>query len=404
MNKTLSCIAIILLLCAICRAQVPAPGMAVYTLGVIKPNHKTTQQLNAELGTVYNRWKRNYLKQVAGTTDQYFIRCRTDRPETVSEGHGYGMVTVAYMAWFDPSAQTYFDGLLRFFKANPSGANNHLMNWQENIDNYKPGAPHGSSATDGDMDVAYALLLADKLWGGNGSFNYKAEALSIINAMTESIIHTKYKTLKMGDWARREGIRRNDGTRPSDFMLQHMRAYQHASGDAIWGKVIDSTYTAVINIFAKYSPQTGLMPDFAERKGNEFVPAIGKLLEDAVDGSDSFNSSRVPWRLGTDYIVAGDKRAYKVLTVTNRWIQQASLGNPAKIASGYKLDGKVLPERNYADLAFQSPFMVSAMIDKSNQKWLNALWDNAVTKHDSYFGDSITMLCMIVASGNWWQP
>jgi endo-1,4-beta-D-glucanase Y len=404
MTKYSICITIAFFLSGICLAQVPTPGMSMYMPGVIKPNHKTTQQLNNELGTVYNRWKKNYLKPVTGTTDQYFIRCRKDRPETVSEGHGYGMVTVAYMAWYDTSAQTYFNGLLRFSKANPSGANNRLMNWQENIDNYKPGSPHGSSATDGDMDIAYSLLLADRLWGSKGQFNYKAEALSIINAMTESIVHTKYKTLKMGDWARREGMRRNDGTRPSDFMLQHMRAYQQASGNVLWTAVIDSTYRVVSNIFTKYSPKTGLMPDFAERKGDEFVPAIGKLLEDAVDGSDSFNSSRVPWRLGTDYIVAGDKRAYDVLTVTNRWIKESSLGNPDKIGSGYLLDGKFLPDRDYADLAFQSPFMVSAMIDKSNQKWLNALWDNAVVKHDSYFGDSITMLCMIVASGNWWKP
>jgi hypothetical protein len=108
------------------------------------------------------------------------------------------------------------------------------------------------------------------------------------------------------------------------------------------------------------------MPDFAERRDGKFIPAIGKLLEDEVDGSVSYNSARFPWHLGTEYIIYGDKRAYDQLIVMNTWIRKATAGDPSKIASGYKLDGAILPGRNYADLAFQSPFMVSAMADISN--------------------------------------
>jgi hypothetical protein len=208
----------------------------------------------------------------------------------------------------------------------------------------------------------------------------------------------------MGDWAGNEGSRVSDGSRPSDFMLQQLKAYQKATGNNMWNTVVDSTYAITKHIFATYSPTTGLMPDFVERKDGQFIPAIGELLEGNTDGSYSYNSARFPWRLATDYLTTGDKRGLAQLTALNAWIQKESSGEPNKIYTGYKMDGAVLAGRDNTDLAFQSPFMVSAMIDKGNQLWLNKLWDNGVKRSGSYFGDSITLLCMIVASGNWWTP
>jgi endo-1,4-beta-D-glucanase Y len=404
MNKLILLLITAMLLPMISIAQQQAPIKASYTTGTIMPNHKSPAQINSDLGVVYDRWKKNYLTEDIGVKGQYYIKYRRSGPVTVSEAHGYGMVSVAYMAWYDKDAKLYFDGMVRFFKAHPSNGNKHLMCWQQGIRDGKVVSVGGSAATDGDMDIAYAFLLADKLWGSKGEINYKAEGLLVIDALMQAVVHTKYKTLKMGDWATNEGSRVNDGTRPSDYMLQHLKAYQKATGNKTWNAVIDSTYSVTQHIFAGYSSSTGLMPDFSERKNGQFIPAIGQLLEDKVDGSYSYNSARFPWRLATDYVTTSDKRGLAQLTALNAWIQKVSTGEPAKICSGYQLDGSVLTGRDYQDLTFQSPFMVSAMTDKRNQEWLNKLWDNGVKKYDSYFGDSITLLCMIVASGNWWLP
>ncbi len=41
----------------------------------------------------------------------------------------------------------------------------------------------------------------------------------------------------------------------------------------------------------------------------------------------------------------------------------------------------------------------------TNQPWLNALWDLiAAAPVKEYYGDSIKLFAMIVASGNWWSP
>ena len=41
----------------------------------------------------------------------------------------------------------------------------------------------GTSATDGDMDIAYSLLLANEQWGSNGKINYLKEAQLMIAAI-----------------------------------------------------------------------------------------------------------------------------------------------------------------------------------------------------------------------------
>jgi endo-1,4-beta-D-glucanase Y len=384
----------------------PFPQHVVYTKNTIRPNHKTQPRLDADVAMVYERWKKNYLTEAIGAKGLYYIKYQKEagKPVTVSEAHGYGMVTMVYMAGQDKDAKTYFDGMFDFFKIHPSNGNSKLMNWQQSIKNGKVVSVGGSCATDGDMDIAYALLLADKQWGSTGRINYKKEAITVINALKVSIVHSKFKTLKMGDWASGEGSRVNDATRPSDFMLQHMKAYKKATNDAIWDTVGTNTYKIINHIFSTYSSNTGLMPDFSEYENGNFMPANGQLLEDPDDGSYSYNSARTPWRIATDYLTTGDIRAQKQLIALNKWIKKESSEDPTHIYSGYHLDGKMMKNRGYQDLTYQSPFMVSAMIDGSNQQWLNKLWDNAVNNHNSYFGDSITLLCLITASGNWWLP
>ncbi|MGG4397493.1 glycosyl hydrolase family 8 [Paenibacillus thiaminolyticus] len=56
------------------------------------------------------------------------------------------------------------------------------------------------AATDGDMDMAYALLLADKQWGSSSGINYRAEAVNLINAIMQSEVNKQAWHLKHGDW------------------------------------------------------------------------------------------------------------------------------------------------------------------------------------------------------------
>src|SRR5690606_23482876 len=97
---------------------------------------------------------------------------------TVSEAHGYGMMLAALMAGHDPDARAVFDGMFAFFREHPSLLTPSLMAWYQKT---SCGSAQGAdSASDGDLDIAFALLLADKQWGSCGPIDYAAEAAAIL--------------------------------------------------------------------------------------------------------------------------------------------------------------------------------------------------------------------------------
>jgi len=389
------------------KAKKAFPQHSSYTSGTIKPSHVTQAQLDKTVSRLYDEWKGKYLKQNPYSSNQYYVwysdgERSEDNEITVSEAHGYGMLLTALMAGYDSKAKTFFDGMYRYFRAHPSMNNKDLMAWQQADKNKKIVDINGAdSATDGDMDIAYALLLADKQWGSGGNVNYLSEAKKVINAIMKNDVNQKEWILKLGDWA----DDKSPATRASDFMLQHLKAFAKVSGDSRWNKVINKTYEIMQGVNKTYSPNTGLLPDFIVKKDGRYVPAKPNFLESENDGNYSYNSCRTPWRIGTDYLMTGNTQAKAQLNKQNEWIRKKTSGKPGNIKAGYKLDGTVV--ENYEDMSFSAPLMVSAMINSDNQKWLNDLWDynmKVPTKDEVYFGNSLRLLSAIVVSSNWWSP
>ena len=395
----------------------PFPQHTTYYTGTIKPNNVTQTQLDNEVKRIYDEWKVRYLKQNPKATDQYYVFYNLEgeaSPSTAvssSEGHGYGMLATVLMAGYDANAKTYFDGLYKFYKAHPSVNNSNLMAWQQikNSSGNIVDNPDGGndSATDGDMDIAYALLLADKQWGSSGTINYLNQAKSIINAIMAKDVNSSEWLLKMGDWADNSDATYGKGTRLSDYMMSHLKSFQAATSDANWANVISKSYSIINYLYTNKSPNTGLMPDFAVYSSGNYVPAPAKYLEDPNDGKYYYNSSRTPWRIPIDYLLTGDNRAIGQLTTLNNWVKTKTSSNPNNIISGYNLDGTVISGETENSMAFVAPFAVSAMINSNNQAWLNSLWTkmaNTSTSSIGYFENSIRLLVMITVSGNWWAP
>ncbi len=146
----------------------PFPQHTRYTAGTIKPSG-TQEALDRVVVDFYKVWKRKYLRPTA--TDQLYVAANAegtfDSPKTasVSEGHGYGMLATVLMAGADSAAHADFDALYHFFRAHPTKTHPDLMAWQQIFKTPNVLAEgHGDddSATDGDLDIAYALLLADR--------------------------------------------------------------------------------------------------------------------------------------------------------------------------------------------------------------------------------------------------
>lgn len=365
----------------------------------IKPNTVTQAQLDNAVRNFYNSWKTAYLQSNKCVAGHYRINYGGD--QTVSEAHGYGMLTTVLMAGHDANAQTIFDGMYQYYRAHPATAPaaNRLLAWKQDSGcNNIEGA---SSASDGDLDVAHSLLMADRQWGSCGPINYMAEALAMIAQIKQYDLNSTYKYVKLGNWAT-TGNHLNS-TRSSDFMPDHYRSFAWASGDAAWTGLINHTYYLVS---ATAHATTGLMPDFIASPLSNPVPAPPFFLEADGDGKYNWNACRDPWRLATDYLVSGDARAKAAIDKMSNWVKTAPIsGNPANVRAGYELNGTALV--TYSDAGFTAPFAAGAMADAANQTLINSFWANAQVSGagtSGYYGDSIKLLSMIVLTGNWWAP
>jgi endo-1,4-beta-D-glucanase Y len=370
---------------------------------VIFPSNHNQAELDSATAAYYDAWKAQYL--VAGcAAGQYRILTSPSTPTyTVSEGHGYGMLIAAIIEGHDPDAHAIFDGLYAYYDAHRSQIDSGLMAWAQ--DQSCANVQGADSATDGDLDIAYALMLADRQWGSSGAIDYAKAARRIVTSILTSDVDPTGSIL-VGDWVKSTDTHYG-GTRPSDFMTTHFRAFSRFS--AMADVVVDHTYAVVDYLQTNDAPATGLLPDFATGAAGAMPtpsPAPPDWLEGADDGAYAYSACRVPWRIATDFVIAGDSRARRAVLPINAWVRATIGDDPSKIVDGYQLDGTALGSTN--SLAFVAPFAVAAMVEPdvgTNQAWLDRSWDAIASQPlGDYYGDTIKMLAMIVASGNWWAP
>lgn len=390
------------------RAAHPFPQHTRYAAGSIKPAHVTQAQLDDATFSFYRKWKSKYLAPSL-TAGNFFVL--VDEQEkgmgpkkiSVSEGHGYGMLIAAFMAGADPQAREIFDGMWRYARAHPSHINPRLMAWKQ-VTGERSLRDDDDSATDGDLDMAQALLLADAQWGSAGAVHYRDEARALIAAIKKDEINAKTWTTKLGDWADAESPM-HFSMRLSDFMPGHFRTCKNAADDADWSRVIETGYGIIDGLQSQFSAKTGLLPDFVVAVDREPRPPGGKHLEGKHDGHYSYNACRVPFRVGLDFLLHGEPRAKTVVSRMTEWVKVATGGRPERIVAGYDLDGKIL-DRDDRSMAFTACFGVGAMCDAAHQDWLDALWDHIVASDepgDRYYARTLKMLCLIAMSGNWWS-
>jgi len=371
-----------------------------YASGTLKPTG-TQSTLDQAVVDFYNRWKSAFIRQNCGNGWYEVISPDADHPY-VAEGQGYGMMIVATMAGADANAKTIFDGMVKFMLAHPSVNNANLLAAEQ--DSSCRSVNGSDSATDGDLDVALGLLLADKQWGSAGTYNYRDLAIKHINAIKASEVNPTTHLLKLGDWSSCcDSLYWT--TRPSDFMIDHMRAFRAATGDTAWDTIRTAHQNLITNLQNQYAPSTGLLPDFVVDTNTTPRPAPGQVLESSNDGKYWWNSCRTPWRIGEDAVTSGNSAALASARKMNSWIKSKTGGNPNNIAVGYSLGGTAISSGSEA--CFFAPFAVAAMTDTASQAWLDALWTKLVNTSfgsSDYYNASVQLQVMLVVSGNYWLP
>ncbi len=372
----------------------PYPQHVSYknALSLSKYSQKT---LAINVANYYDEWKREFL--IAKNGNYRISVDKKDTTRTVSEGQGYGMMIVALMAGYDKDAKQIFDGLYRFVKKHPSEICGSFMTWQVPA---KKG--ESDSAFDGDADIAYALMLASSQWGDKGEINYKKAAKDIINSLSVIAIGRETNLPLLGDWVDQNGKKYNQfTTRSSDFMLSHFRAFYRFSGDKRWLDVIKATQHALVAIQAYPGNKTALVSDFIYHDSNGYHPTKRKFLEEE-DDSYYYNACRVPFRVGLDALLNGDKNSLNIAKKMIMWIAKESHENPDKIMSGYRLSGQVIGD--YTSAVFVAPFGVLAKLDDAKQDFFDKIYEAVKERHENYFEDSVNLLSQLIMIDAFWDP
>lgn len=389
------------------QPRVPFPAHIPYPKGILQPNHLSKETQDDFICKAYDHWKSQYLVAVTdrnGPEPQFRITAGSQKwSKSFSEGLGYGMMLVTYMSGYDPAAQTIFDGLLRFVNNNPSSIDKRLMAYQVPVQ-----LSQRDSAFDGDADIAFALLLADKQWGSGGPVNYRKEAITRINALFDSVIGKDSLLPMLGDWVEFNGDKYNQfSIRSSDILPTHFKVFASVTSNQQWLFVYKRSHAVLEAIQKQYSPTSGLVPDFIVRSSDTdttFKPAPPSYLESKYDGHYFYNAARVPWRLGADALLNGDRSSLALVRNIAEWAINIEHKDPSDIGPGYYLNGNRLNNSRYLSKAFVGPFGVAAMNLESGQSFLNKAFDICTELKQDYYEDSIGLFCLLLMTGNYWLP
>ncbi|MEY9933202.1 hypothetical protein ABH926_007855 [Catenulispora sp. GP43] len=372
------------------------PQHQTYKVGIMPSASQATR--DAAVEKQYNSWKSTYLVHGCAS-NEYYVSTKGDGDATnngpVSEGQGYGMNIVPLMAGYDASAQTEFNGLWQLVKDHEDQYG--MMQWQldgKTCKYYSGGTPDG--ATDGDLDIGYGLILADEQWGG-----YSSDAETwLTNFWNHNVAPDGH--LKCED----DGP--NTDTRPSDHMIDHLRAYAAYDPSHDWNKVISRTEAVDGSLVSNYSSSYGLLSDFVVgADGSSPKPAPANYQEDQPDNIVGYNSIRVPWHMGTDALLNGSSVASFELSEAQKWsacAKKVSGSNPANVYPHLNLN---CTGYNTSDVAEEAGDSIgpSAMA-AGDQAWTDTIWNYLQTNPygDGYYGETIKTLVMIVMAGDYWSP
>jgi endoglucanase len=328
-----------------------------------------------------------------------FLRLRRpDTPDgvpnsTVSEGIAYGMIIAVML-----DEQSLFDHLYGYALefSNPNG----LMSWYVAPDGSR--ALGSGGASDSDEDIAWALVMASRQWGGRGALDrsYLDHARAQIDRVYSlEVDHGAWPDLFLpGDeW------RGRDVFNPSYFAPNEYRVFGEVSGNVSgWQRVVDRGYATVDLCLdgERGNAHNGLVPAWCDSKGRPVEAFPGAMTNYQTD------SARLPFRLGLDYAYYRDPRARALVAKTSSFF--AGLGAD-RIGDGYQLDGTPFPDPktpqpNDGSAVFVGPAAVGAMHDPSHQAFVDAAYARVRTgkllARSRYYNHCWTVLSLLMLTGN----
>jgi len=246
--------------------------------------------------------------------------------------------------------------------------------------------------------MAWALLMADKQWGG-----YAAAATALINAIWSKEIDQNGFVLKPGD-----NFGGANQTNPSYFAPSYYRVFARVTGNTGWMSVVQSSY----QILARAAGASGLVPNWVNAQG----AGVAGPGNDANGLNFGYDACRTPWRIALDYCENGEPQARDYLEkIVGFYVSKSSAGGLGALRDGYTPSGgtPTPPLGMYgAGMAFIGPAGVAAM-DGGHDSFVSDVYATLVFDSTtalvnspgtfSYFHGSWGVLSLMTMSGNFWN-
>jgi endo-1,4-beta-D-glucanase Y len=308
---------------------------------------------------------------------------------TNSEGIGYGMLIAVYMN--EPMA---FDQLWKYEQQNLDARG--LMNWEINPAGTGPTAQGAGAASDGDEDMAFALVMADKKWGGSGSLNdtYLNSAKKQIDLIWQyEVDHTLGDVLIPGDQFGGGQV-----INISYFAPAYYRVFGEVTGKtAEWTRVVDASYqalSAALNA-ANGNLENGLVPAWSTPGGTPMAPS-----GTSHPTNHQLDSSRTPFRIGQDYCWFNEPRALAYLQKISQFYGAVGAAN---IVDGYELGGTPSSGASLHLAAFVGPAGVGAMGTTQatllGQSYAALVTPPGLLGGSLYYNESWSVLSLLMLNG-----
>lgn len=347
---------------------------------------------NADVIAAFEKWKEATVTADGANGELRVKRLESDPKlelgSTVSEGIAYGMLIAVYM-----NEQAMFDA---FWKYSQQWLDqNGLMHWYINAAGTEPLGT--GAASDADEDIAFALIMADRQWGGQGSLD--DTYLNLAKVQIDRVWQHEVldgKLLKAGDtWGGWGDVN------VSYFAPSYYRTFAEVSGNAGWLDVVQTSYDTLVNSMRTENgnSENGLVPAWCTSEGE---PNNNVWQDGSAPTHYQYDSCRTPFRIGLDYCFFSEPRALEYVTKTTGFF--ANIG-AANIVDGYDLDGTPRPEfGNGQSAAFVGPATVGGMYSADNASFLQEGYDQLkrldLVVGGEYYDLSWTVISLLMMTGN----
>lgn len=325
-------------------------------------------------------WENKYIKEY--NKDSSFVNTSKSNEffQTVSEAQGYGMfLTVLNGKNIDGSKQS-FDKLFNFYLETKN--KNELMPWKQTIVDGKVEDIHKNNAPDGDLYIAYSLILAYNTWGDTV---YKETAIKLLDSILQYNYNDDLDILTLGTWVSKDSEKYNV-FRSSDVIPLFFKSFYDFTGDKRWLSINESMIGFLNDVSLSYD--SGLVSDFIVVKNGKGTKPDGFVIEKNTDSAYSWNACRVPIQLAYD---VKDEKSFQLLTRMFSFFEKQEV-----IYAGYTLEG--FPVEDYSYIAFsgtlhkiQEKIGSTKTIDTGYNKYLDKYYQENL----SYYGDTLFLMSHI---------